>query len=109
MSRSSDTPGNETVSGRVRGLKGSYYEKYEGGEKNLPDLTRPPLPPGVDAGGHSGSHGRLTDEFVSAILLQRKPVVDIATALNMTVSGIVAHESAMKDGEWLKIPQYKFW
>jgi predicted dehydrogenase len=109
MSRSSDTPGNETVSGRVRGLKGSYYEKYEGAEKNLPDLTRPPLPPGVDAGGHSGSHGRLTDEFISAILLQRKPVVDIATALNMTVSGIVAHESAMKDGEWLKIPQYKFW
>jgi hypothetical protein len=29
-------------------------------------------------------------------------------ALNLTVSGIVAHQSALKDGELLKIPQYKF-
>ena len=33
-------------------------------------------------------------------------VGEIAQALNMTVSGIVAHESALKDGELLKIPQY---
>jgi len=46
------------------------------------------------------------DEFVTAILQDRKPLVDIATALNMTVGGIVAHQSAMKDGEWMKIPQY---
>jgi hypothetical protein len=29
-------------------------------------------------------------------------------ALNLTVSGIVAHESALKNGELLKIPQYRF-
>jgi hypothetical protein len=46
------------------------------------------------------------DEFVTAILQDRKPLVDIATALNMTVGGIVAHNSALKDGEWMKIPQY---
>ncbi|HAM10037.1 MAG: oxidoreductase [Bacteroidetes bacterium GWE2_41_25] len=107
MARSGDTPGHDRVVGRIRGLKGSFYEKYEGLEKNLPDLTRPPLPPGVEAGGHSGSHGRLTDEFVSSILQDRKPLVDIATALNMTVGGIVAHQSALKDGELMKIPQYK--
>jgi hypothetical protein len=33
-------------------------------------------------------------------------LVDIRMALNLTVSGIVAHHSAMKDGERLKIPQY---
>ena len=32
---------------------------------------------------------------------------EVAQALNMTVSGIVAHQSAMKDGELMKIPQYK--
>ena len=109
MGRSADTRGHgyggET--GRVRGTKGAYYEKYDGIEKNLPDLTRPPLPPGVSAGGHGGSHGRLMDEFVSSILQDRKPLVDIATALNMTVGGIVAHQSALKNGEWMKIPQYK--
>ncbi len=109
MGRSSDSPGHgySSETGRVRGTKGSYYDKYEGFEKDLPDLTRPPLPPGVPAGGHGGSHGRLTDEFVSAILQDRKPLVDIATALNMTVGGIVAHQSALKNGEWMKIPQYK--
>ena len=47
------------------------------------------------------------DEFVTAILQDRKPLVDVVAALNMTVSGIVAHQSAMKDGERMKIPQYR--
>ena len=64
------------------------------------------LPPGVEAGGHGGSHGQLMSEFVEALLQERTPLVDIAQSLNMTVSGIVAHESALKDGELLKIPQY---
>jgi len=108
MSRSSDTPGHGfgSETGRIRGLKGSFYGKYNGFDQDLPDLIRPALPPGVPAGGHGGSHGRLMDEFVTAILQDRKPLVDIATALNMTVGGIVAHQSAMKDGEWMKIPQY---
>jgi hypothetical protein len=29
-------------------------------------------------------------------------------SLNLTVSGIVAHQSALKDGELMKIPQYAF-
>ena len=45
-------------------------------------------------------------EFVDAVLRDRKPWVDVAQALNMTVAGIVAHQSALKDGELLKIPQY---
>jgi predicted dehydrogenase len=64
------------------------------------------LPPGVAAGGHGGSHGYLADDFIDAILRQRKPAVDVIDALNMTVPGYYAHLSAMKDGESLKIPQY---
>jgi hypothetical protein len=75
---------------------------------NLPSLKRPPLPPSVDPGGHGGSHGYLMNEFVTAILMDRTPLVDIAQSLNMTVAGIQAHESALKDGELLKIPQYKW-
>ncbi len=111
MSKSMDTKGHgyggET--GRVRGTRGSYYDKYEGMEEILPDIERPPLPPGVEAGGHGGSHGRLMDEFVTSILEDRKPLVDIAMSLNMTVGGVVAHQSALKGGEWMKIPQYKYW
>ncbi len=106
MGVSWDTPGDGGERGRIRGQRGSYYGKYEGLETNLPDIRRPPLPPGVPAGGHGGSHGNLMNEFVTSILEDRKPMVDIAMALNMTVAGIVAHRSALKDGELMKIPQY---
>jgi hypothetical protein len=66
----------------------------------------PPLPPGVPAGGHGGSHGPLMNEFITAILEDRQPLVNVYEALAMTVPGIVAHQSALKDGETLKVPQY---
>ena len=107
MAVSWDTPGDSGEKGRIRGQKGSYYGKYEGpSAEDLPATRRPPLPPGVQPGGHGGSHGQLSNEFVTAILQDRLPLVDIAQALNMTVAGIVAHQSALKDGELLKIPQY---
>jgi len=106
MAVSWDSPGSGGEMGRVRGQKGSFYGKFEGLFKDLPDLKRPPLPPGVAPGGHGGSHGYLMNEFVTAVILDRKPLVDVAQALNMTVAGIVAHQSALKDGELLKIPQF---
>jgi len=108
MAVSWDTPGDHGERGRVRGQRGSFYSKYEGLDENtLLDLRRPGLPPNVNPGGHGGSHGRLTDEFISAILQDRKPLVDIGMALNMSVPGIIAHQSALKNGENMKIPQYK--
>ncbi len=107
MAVSWDTPGDSGEKGRVRGQRGSFYGRYQGLEKNLPDTKRPPLPPGVEAGGHGGSHGHLMNEFVTAVLQNRRPWVDVSMALNMTVSGVVAHQSALKDGELMKIPQYE--
>ena len=107
MAVSWDTPGLSGEMGRVRGQKGSYYGKYEGLEKKLPPHERTPPPPGGAGGGHGGSHGYLMNEFVTAILQDRTPLVDIAKALNMTVAGIVAHQSALKNGALMKIPQYK--
>jgi predicted dehydrogenase len=107
MGVSWDTPGFGGEAGRVRGQRGSMVGmNYDGLEKNLPDLTRPGLPPTVDPGGHGGSHGYLGNEFVMSIIEDRKPLVDVALALNMTVAGIVAHQSALKNGELTKIPQY---
>ena len=107
MGVSWDSPGNGGEMGRIRGQTGSFYGKYDGLEKNLPPTKRPPLPPSVQPGGHGGSHGYLMNEFVLSILQDRTPLVDVAQALNMTVAGIVAHQSAMKGGELLKIPQFK--
>lgn len=101
-----DTPGAEGEKGRVRGQRGSFYTEYQGLDKKLPGLARPPLPPTVSLGGHGGSHGYLTDDFIVSILLDRKPTVDIITSLNLSVSGVIAHQSALQGGELLKIPQY---
>lgn len=83
--------------GRVYGEK-PHDKKING--------ARPPIPPSVGAGGHGGSHGRLTHDFIESILLNRKPIVGIGDALNMTLAGTVAHKSALKGGEWMKIPQF---
>jgi predicted dehydrogenase len=107
MGVSWDSPGYGGEMGRIRGQKGSFYGKYEGLETALPPTRKPPLPPGVPAGGHGGSHGYLMNEFVTAILQDRKPLVDIVMALNLTVPGIVAHQSALKGGKLLKIPQFR--
>jgi hypothetical protein len=92
-----DIPTHGGERGRIYGQKTGNVEV---------DGRRPPLPPGISGGGHGGSHGHLTTEFIDAILRDRKPWIDVALALNMTVAGIVAHQSALKDGELLKIPQY---
>ena len=108
MAVSWDTPGHEPLTGRVRGQRGSMTGmKYEGQEKNLPSLEKPPLPPAIAEGHHGGSSGYLTNEFIMAILEDRQPLVDVVHALNMTVAGIVAHQSALKDGELMKIPQFQ--
>lgn len=116
------TPGHEGVKGRFRGELGSFDgdtgdgknwgtfdDKVNGvalSKNALPTLDRPPLPPSVDPGGHGGAEGQLMNEFVTAILQDRTPWCNVAEALNMTVAGVVASQSAKKDGELLRIPQY---
>ncbi|MHB1001704.1 MAG: Gfo/Idh/MocA family protein [Armatimonadota bacterium] len=56
--------------------------------------------------GHDAAEEFLTHEFVDALVNERKPAVDIYEALAYTVPGIIAHKSALKGGEQLKVPVY---
>ena len=47
------------------------------------------------------------NNFVEAIMKDENPLVNIAVALNTTMCGVVAHQSALKDGELMKIPQFE--
>jgi predicted dehydrogenase len=107
MSMSKSIHGLISETGRVFGERG-WMEgmNYRGSMADFPDVSRPPLPPGVPEGGHDGSHGPLMHEFISSILEDREPLVNVYEALAMTVPGIIAHQSALQDGESLKIPQF---
>ncbi|MBL8292026.1 MAG: Gfo/Idh/MocA family oxidoreductase [Bryobacterales bacterium] len=56
--------------------------------------------------GHGNSHTFLSHEFVSAIVEDRHPAVNIWEAIAYTLPGIVAHQSALRGGETLKIRDY---
>ncbi len=56
--------------------------------------------------GHGNSHTFLTHEFVRAIVEDRHPAVDIWEAIAYTLPGIVAHQSALRGGEPMKIRDY---
>ena len=58
-------------------------------------------------GGHHGSHPHLVNEFVSSIIEEREPMIDVYTAADWTAAGICGHESAMKNGEEVVIPEFR--
>ena len=45
-------------------------------------------------------------ELYNADVLGKIVYVDVAMVLNMSVAGVVGHQSALKDGETLDIPQF---
>ncbi len=56
--------------------------------------------------GHGGSHSFITHEFVSALVEEREPEIDVYEAVAMTAPGIVADQSAHRGGEQLEVPQF---
>ncbi len=56
--------------------------------------------------GHEGSHHFLVDDFVTAVNKSVLPSVNAWTAARYTLPGVVAHESARRDGERLPIPDF---
>ena len=56
--------------------------------------------------GHGGSHTFITNEFVQAIVEDRHPEVNIWEAIAFTLPGIIAHQSALKNGEPMKIKDF---
>lgn len=61
----------------------------------------------LQGGGHGGSHPHLAHNFLLACLGQQSAFPDAPTSANWTLVGICAHESAMKGGERVPIPQFQ--
>ena len=55
---------------------------------------------------HDGAEVFLTHEFISALVEDRHPAVNVYEALSMTAPGIIAHQSALQGGVQLTVPQF---
>jgi predicted dehydrogenase len=97
------------VSAFMPGWAGQPFVVKRAGE---PDITTHPdymhlLPePMRVPTGHGNSHTFITHEFTMALIEDREPEVDVYTAVAETACGVVAHESALKGGELMKIPSF---
>ena len=56
--------------------------------------------------GHGGSHPHLANEFIASIVENRRPSIDHHTAANWTMTGLLAHESALRGGDRVWIPRF---
>ncbi len=56
--------------------------------------------------GHGGSHPHLVHEFVDALMSKRSPYPNAKQSANITCVGILAHESAQKGGEIIRLPEF---
>ena len=60
----------------------------------------------VQGGGHGGSHPHMAHEFLMSILEGRDPFPNAPQSANWTSVGILAHESALKGGELIRVPDF---
>jgi predicted dehydrogenase len=60
----------------------------------------------LQGGGHGGSHPHMAHNFLMAVLGKQSALPDAPTSANWTAVGICAHESAMKGGERVPIPEF---
>jgi predicted dehydrogenase len=87
----------------------THFEKHEM-RPNLPDDVHNALleidKDGGAYGGHGRSHAYLVHEFTSSVAEDRHAETNIWEAARYMAPGVIAHKSALKDAEWLDVPDW---
>ncbi len=80
---------------------------------NLRQMMRIPLdtqhtgaPPWAYELGHGTAEWAMIQAFADSILNDTSPPIDVRRALDMSVPGLVAHQSAVRGGELLEVPDF---
>ena len=58
-----------------------------------------------ESGGHGGCDRKMMRAFIKCIIDDTKPPIDVDLGIRMSIPGIIAHESALKGGVPLEIPE----
>lgn len=96
---------------KIKDAPGMLYVEEEMGdfaEADIPvySTVNPDAPEEAKKGGHGTSEYYLIREFLDAVGADVKPPIDVIRAVDFTLPGIIAHESAVQGGVWLDVPQY---
>ena len=60
--------------------------------------------PGEAAGGHGGADQKMMRAFIDCIINDTEPPINVDLGIQMSLPGILAHESAMQGGIPIEIP-----
>ena len=60
----------------------------------------------VQGGGHGGSHPHLAHQLLEAVRGRGEGYPNAVQAANITCTGLLAHESALRGGEQLELPEW---
>ncbi len=71
-------------------------------------VADPEAPEEARAGGHGTSEYYMIRAFLDALDTGARPPIDVIRAMDFTVPGIIAHESAMSDGNWREVPTFNW-
>ncbi|MCM8786426.1 MAG: Gfo/Idh/MocA family oxidoreductase [Candidatus Omnitrophica bacterium] len=85
---------------------GLYYVEGEIESSYPCPISDPELEEKEQRGGHGTSEYYMIRDFLYAVENRTRPPIDIIRAIDFTVPGIIAHQSAMKDGIWLDVPLF---
>jgi predicted dehydrogenase len=76
------------------------------GVSSVHDVARLPVEFAGLPNGHNGSHQFLVDDFVRACVSGKAPPNNVWAAARYLLPGLTAHESALKGGELMVVPDF---
>ncbi len=91
-----------------RGVAEAYLlaENPSRSAEEISDIIEEEGPIAYPAKGHGGSNRRLVHEFVSSVSEERIPAINAWEACHYVAMGVMAHKSALRDGEMLAVPDW---
>ena len=65
------------------------------------------LPPSLRDSGHGSAEYGVAKHFINAVQTGQSPVLNELRAADLTVPGLIAHESSRQGGKWLEVPSFE--
>ena len=90
-------------------IEGETPTDEKGGKKAEPircSVVDPNAPDEAKQGGHGTSEYYLIRDFLDSVENDTNPPIDVMRSMDFTIPGIVAHDSAMADGNWRDVPLF---